>query len=139
MSQVIFIVDQPNAQHNRLALCAQLLSMWIQRETPAFCLTENQDYADFLDNYLWTEQQFLPHIQGKYNPAYCQVTISSTIEDAGDCQNIFNCTNQALNPQKDNAYDIIEWVSNQPNEKAIMRERFAQYKALSIKPQTMRI
>lgn len=139
MNQVTFIIDHPNATHNRLDLCGQLLRTWIQQHKPAFCLTKDAEQTAFINRYLWSEQfDFLPHSTGIYDPAYCQVTISDNIEDAGACLSLFNFTNQAVkNPPKH--HEIIEWVSNQPKEKVQMRDVFAQYKAQSITPNTVRM
>jgi len=139
VSKVTFVIDHPHSNMSRLTLCGHLLQHYFKQGIASFCLVEDQDYAAFLDDYLWSESWlFLPHHIGEHDPAFCQVSIGTQREQAKHCPCIFNYTSQALqadNPQQ----HIVEWVSNEAAEKAQMRTVFAQYKAQSIQPHTVRM
>lgn len=138
---VTFVINHPESTINRLAFCGHLLQQWLSQNAAPFCLTSDADYAEFLDDYLWSDAYpFLPHMRADYDPKIPQVYIGTEISQAGSCPSIFNCTNQALDvSHAHDSVEIVEWVSNDPAEKDHMRNVFTQYKSQKINPKTVRI
>jgi DNA polymerase IIIc chi subunit len=139
--KIHFILSAENCQQSRLDLLGTLLQTFLAAHRPCFCYVADQAYADFLDDYLWSDQfGFLPHTQDKFSDTFCQVTIGTNIADADGCSYLFNCTGKALpDASLQQGMTCIEWVSQQPHEKAQMRTLFKQYQSQQMTPTMVRM
>lgn len=144
MTNVHFVLAPEKSSLNRLTLLGLLLQHCLDHGLSPFCLVPDQDYANFLDDYLWSDHfLFLPHCLAEENPkshAIPLVSIGTNIRDASGHKALFNCTPQALSVFADDAtVEHIEWIGNETSEKNHMRDVFRQYQAQKITPKLIRM
>jgi len=141
MQAVTFIINSPSCQMNRLDFLGHLLLRFLDQGASCFCLAADQSYTDFLDDYLWSDQfALLPHSQSRPTNTLRQVYLGTDLAQAAGCSYVFNCTNQALTTlPSDMTVETIEWVSNIPSEKTMMRTIFKDYQSQKITPHTVRM
>ena len=143
MTNLYFILSPNDSGLNRLDFLGSLLGQCLQHNLSPFCLVSDSDYAEFLDDYLWSSSfLFLPHlvISQPQKHILPQVYIGTELSFAAGCQVLFNCSNQALSEfLKDKDIEYMEWMSNDANEKAHMRKIFKQYQSNKITPKLIRM
>ena len=140
MHSVTFVIQASSDKRNRLALCAHLLQYWLAQGLSPYCLTPDQDYANFLDDFLWSEDSiFIPHTQSAFQSTRIQAYIGTKLPHTH--HHIFNCTQQAIDLSNQKyALAIVEWVSQNTADKAHMRTVFSHYKTQhQVTPITIRL
>ena len=144
MTCVNFVLDHPESTLNRLELLGTLLENCLKSATSTFCLAPDTDYADFLDDFLWSERfLYLPHkhVTSTHQLAtFPQVYIGTELSYSSGCRLIFNCTNQVLSEFLDESnIEYIEWITNDPSEKSHLRKIFKHYQSNKINPKLIRL
>ena len=140
MHHVTFIINQDRPDLSRVDFLCTLLQSCLDHGGAPFCYVDDAAYAEFLSDYLWNNHLFLPNHIGRYHAQFAQITISDNLDDAIDCPSIFNCSHQALiDIPANSASETIEWVCDDPDEKAHMRNLFRSYKEHQRTIHTVRI
>ena len=138
---VTFVIQAPSDNRNRLSFCTHLLQHWIAQGLSPYCLVQDQNYADFLDDFLWSQHAtFIPHTQSDFHEHRVQAYIGTQLPETQTHRPIFNYTNQAIDlSAQSHPRSIIEWVNQDTKDKANMRAVFARYKACDLNPRTIRL
>ncbi len=134
-SELIFYIAPDNLTHSKDDFVYHTLLQAYQQGNMVGCLSPDNDYSNYLDDWLWSHQdsRFLPHTQLHNEKSSRQIYISHQPQDLQHCQQVINLTKRPFTDFLEQCTHI-ELVTQ--NDKQRQRENYRNYQQQGLQPKT---